>query len=163
MSSSKPSRTKDVLDMNQDVFSRYKADIECCNFVENEIELEESAVQHREGKSKFMTPFKSDLCRNKRESLLEYDMIESSKSPWACVVVMAKTKGDQLRFCCDFRYLNPVTVKDADPIPRIDENDSKLADAKFLTTLDLVSDFWKVTLWNQDRDKTGFACELGLF
>ena len=42
---------KDVLDMNQDVFSRYKADIECCNFVENEIELEESTVQHREGKS----------------------------------------------------------------------------------------------------------------
>ena len=90
-------------------------------------------------------------------------MIESSKSPWACVVVMAKTKGDQLRFCCDFRYLNPVTVKDADPISRIDENDLKLADAKFLTTLDLVSDFWKIPLWKQDRDKTGFACELRLF
>ena len=33
---------------------------------------------------------------------------------------MAKKKGDQLRFCCDFRYLNSVTVKDAYPIPRID-------------------------------------------
>ena len=42
---------KDVLDRNQDVFSRYKADIGCCNFNEHEIELEESAVPHREGRS----------------------------------------------------------------------------------------------------------------
>ena len=66
-----------------------------------------------------------------RETLLEYDMIEPSKSPWACGVVMAKKKGDQLRFCCGFRYLNSVTVKDAYPIPRIDESLSKLGDAKF--------------------------------
>ena len=52
---------------------------------------------------------------------------------------MAKKKGDQLRFCCDFRYLNSVTVKDAYPIPRIDESLSKLGDAKFFTTLDLGS------------------------
>ena len=28
---------KDVLERNEDVFSRYKADIGCCNFVEHEI------------------------------------------------------------------------------------------------------------------------------
>ena len=58
-------------------------------------------------------------------------MIESSKSPWACGVVMAKKKGEQLRFSCDFRYLNSVTVKDAYPMSRIDESLSKLGDAKF--------------------------------
>ena len=57
-----------------------------------------------------MTPHKSDACRKEIETLLEYDMIEPSKSPWACEVVMAKKKGDQLRFCCDFRYLNSVTI-----------------------------------------------------
>ena len=35
---------EDVLDRNQDIFSRHKADIGCCNVVEHEIELEESAV-----------------------------------------------------------------------------------------------------------------------
>ena len=110
-----------------------------------------------------MTPHKSDACRKEIETLLEYDMIEPSKSPWACGVVMAKKKGDQLRFCCDFRYLNSVTVKDAYPIPRIDERLSKLGDAKTFTTLDLGSAFWQVPLRKQDRDKTGFACELGLF
>ena len=34
---------------------------------------------------------------------------------------------------------------------------------KFFTTLDLGSAFWQVPLRKQDRDKTGFACELGLF
>ena len=68
-----------------------------------------------------------------------------------------------MRFCCDFRYLNSVAVKDAYPIPRIDESLSKLGDAKFFKTLDLGSAFWQVQLRKQDRDKTGFACELRLF
>ena len=110
-----------------------------------------------------MTSNKSYACRKEIETLLEYDMIEPFKSPWACGVLMAKKKGDQLRFCCDFRELNSVTVKDAYPIPRTDESLSKSGDAKFFTPLDLWSAFWQVALRKQDRDKTGFACELGLF
>ena len=72
-------------------------------------------------------------------------------------------KGDQLRFCCDFQYLKCVTVKDAYPIPRIDKSLSKLGDAELFTTLDLGSAFWQVPLRKQDKDKTGFACQLGLF
>ena len=151
-----------VLNRNADVFSKHKADIGCCNFVEHENEIEEGSVPHREG-ARRMTPNKSEACRKEIEMLMEYDMIEPSKSPWACGVVMAKKKGAQLRFCCDFRYLNAVTIKDAYPIPRIDESLSKLGDAKFFTTLDLGSAFWQVPLRKQDREKTGFACELGLF
>ena len=151
-----------MLNRNADVFSKHKADIGCCNFVEHEIEIEEGSVPHREG-ARRMTPNKSEACRKEIEMLMEYDMIEPSKSPWACGVVMTKKKGGQLRFCCDFRYLNAVTIKDAHPIPRIDESLSKLGDAKFFTTLDLGSAFWQVPLRKQDREKTGFACELGLF
>ena len=150
-----------VLSRNADVFSKHKADIGCCNFVEHEIEIEEGSVPHREG-ARRMTPHKSEACRKEIEMLMEYEMIELSKSLWACGVVMAKKKGGQLRFCCDFRYLNAVTIKDAYPIPRIDENLSKLGDAKFFTTLDLGSALWQVPLRKQDREKTGFACELGL-
>ena len=151
-----------VLSRNADVFSRQKADIGYCNFVEHEIEIEEGSVPHREG-ARRMTPHKSEACRKEIEMLMEYDMIEPSKSPWACGVVMAKKKGGQLRFCCDFRYMNAVTVKDAYPIPRIDESLSKLGDAKFFTTLDLGSAFWQGALRKQDLEKMGFACELELF
>ena len=51
-----------------------------------------------------------------------------------------------------------MTIKDAYPIPRIDESLSKLA-----TTLDLGSAFWKFPLRKKDREKTVFACELGLY
>ena len=44
-----------------------------------------------------MTPHKSEACRKDLEMLMEYDMIERSKSPLACGVVMAKKKGEQLR------------------------------------------------------------------
>ena len=59
--------------------------------------------------------------------------------------------------------MNSVTIKDAYPIPRIDESLSKLGDAKFFTTLDLGSAFSQVPLRKKDREKTGFACELGLY
>ena len=111
-----------VLNRNADVFSKHKADIGCCNLVKHEIELEEGANPHRED-ARRMTPHKSEACRAEIELLLEYDMIEPSKSPWACGVVIAK----------------------------------------FFTTLDLGSAFWQVPLRKKDREKTGFACELGLY
>ena len=92
---------REVLNRNADVFSRHKADIGCCNFVKHEIELAEGAVPHREG-ARRMTPHKSEACRAEIEMLLEYDMIEPSKSPWACGVVMAKKKGGSLGFVATF-------------------------------------------------------------
>ena len=56
-----------------------------------------------------------------------------------------------------------MTIKDAYPIPRIDESPPTLGDAKFFTTLDLGSAFWQVPLRKKDREKTRFACELGLY
>ena len=80
---------------------RHKADIGCCNFVKHEIELDESAVPQREG-ARRMISNKSDACGKETETQLEYDMIEPSKSPWACVVVMAKKKRGQLSFVVTF-------------------------------------------------------------
>ena len=84
-----------VLNRNADVFSKHKADIGCCNFVEHDIELEEGTVPHSKG-ARRMTPYKSEACRADIEMLLEYDMMEPSNLPWACGVVMAKKKGTSL-------------------------------------------------------------------
>ena len=86
-----------MLSRNADVFLKHKADIGCCNFVEHEIEIEEGSVPHREG-ARRMTPQKSEAYRKEIEMLMEYDMIEPSKSPWACFVVMAKKKGGNSGF-----------------------------------------------------------------
>ena len=86
-----------VLNRNAYVFSKHKADIVCCNFVEHEIEIEEGSVPHREG-ARRLTPHKSEACRKQIEILMWYDMIGPSKSPWACGVVMAKKKGGNSGF-----------------------------------------------------------------
>ena len=41
-----------------------------------------------------MTRHKIEACTKEIETLMENDIIEPSKSPWACGVVMAKKKGD---------------------------------------------------------------------
>ena len=47
--------------------------------------------------------------------------------------------------------------------PRIDESLSQAGGRENLHDVDLGSAFWQVPLRKQDREKTGFACELGLF
>ena len=63
-------------------------------------------------------------------------------------------KGDQLRLCGDFRYLNSVAVNDAYPIPRIDESLSKMGDANFFLHF-LISDwsFGRYRLENKTATK----------
>ena len=72
-----------------------------CNFVEHEIKIEKGLVSHREG-ARRMTQFKSKACREEIEMLMQCDMIEPSKSPWACGVVMAKIKEGNLGFAVFF-------------------------------------------------------------
>ena len=76
---------------------------------------------------------------------------------------MVKKKSGELRFCCDFRPLNEVTIKDAYALPRIDESLARLCNAKIYTSIDLAWAFWQIPLRKPDRHKTAFACEFGLF
>ena len=110
-----------------------------------------------------MTPFKTEKANEEVRILMEMGLIEPSYSPWACGIVLAKKKGNQLRMCCDFRNLNAQTVKDAFPLPRIDECFAKLGRARYFTCLDMASAFWQIPLRPGDEYKTAFACELGLF
>ena len=80
-----------------DILPKHKADIGCCIFVEHEIEIEDGSVPHWKG-ARRITPHKSEACRKENRMLLEYDMLELSKFPWAWGMVMSKKKGEQLRF-----------------------------------------------------------------
>ena len=145
------------------VFAKNKADMGRCNLVEHRIDLEADAVPDHEGARRMGSWKATQANEEEVRHLLGLDLIEPSYSPWTCGVVMAKKKGNQLKFCCDFRFLNAKTIRDAYPLPKIDESIARLGCACYFTALDLGSAFWQVPLRNEDRPKTAFACELGLF
>ena len=49
------------------------------------------------------------------------------------------------------------------PLTRIDESLARLGKAKIYTSIDLAWAFWQIPVRKADRQKTAFACELGLF
>ena len=88
-------------------------------------------------------------------------VIHPSNSPRASPVVMVKMKDGSLRFCVDFRQLNATTIKDAHPIPRIDDLLDALHGARWFYTLDLKSGYWQVPIQEQDKEKTAFRTSSG--
>ena len=152
----------EVLNEYDDLFMKHKADIGKCALAKHRIELEPQAIPHREG-ARRMSPDKAAKANQEVRNLLALGLIQPSYSPWASGIVMVKKKTGELRFCCDFRPLNDVTVKDAFPLPRIDESLSRIGNAEIFTSIDLAWAFWQIPLKKRDRRKTAFACELGLF
>ena len=95
--------------------------------------------------------------------MLTGGQIEPSDSPWSSPVVLVMKKDGGTRICVDYRKLNDATVKDAYPLPRIDDTLDMLACKQWFSTLDLASGYWQVSLSQEARSKTVFVTHSGLF
>ena len=97
------------------------------------------------------------------QDMLARNVIQPSTSPWSSPVVIVRKKDGSARFCVDYRRLNSVTRKDAYPLPRIDDTLDTLSGSQWFSTLDLLSGYWQVEVAEEDREKTAFATQSGLF
>ncbi|CAF2035716.1 unnamed protein product [Rotaria magnacalcarata] len=108
-------------------------------------------------------PERKQIIEENLKDMLDQGIISPSASPWASPVILAPKKDGTLRFCVDYRKLNSVTIRDAYPIPRIDDTLDSLQEAKFVSTLDLRSGYWQVEMDKNSREKTAFVTHEGLF
>ena len=97
---------------------KHKAEFGCCKIARHTVEVEPVATTYREG-TRRMSREKAERANQEVRNLLALGMMQPSLSLWACGIVMVKKKIGELRFCCDFRPLNAVTIKVTYPLPRI--------------------------------------------
>ncbi|KAJ1199344.1 hypothetical protein NDU88_003181 [Pleurodeles waltl] len=95
--------------------------------------------------------------------MLELGVVEPSTSPWCSPVVLVPKPDGTIRFCIDFRKLNEHSMFDTYPIPRVDDVLEKLGKAKYMSTLDLTKGYWKIPLAPEDKEKTAFSTQSGLY
>ena len=127
---------EDILNEYEDLFIKNKSDVGNCKNAKHRMELETEAVPHREG-ARRVPPDIAAKANQKVQNLLALGLIQPTYSPWASGIVIVKKKSGELCFCCDFRTLSDVTVKDAFSLPRIDKSLSRIGNAKSFTSIDL--------------------------
>ena len=101
------------------------------------------------------------------EDMLRNGIIEHSQSPWASPMMIVKqnTRDGKVkfRFVIDMRKLNEVTVKDAYPLPRIDQTLDALGGSSYLSVIDAARGYYQVPLKEKDREKTAFVANNRLY
>jgi len=106
---------------------------------------------------------KRDIEKQEVNKMLDRGIIEPSHSSFSSPIVLISKKDGSTRFCVDYRALNEVTVKDAYPIPRVEECLDSLAGSSWYCCMDLNSGFWQVGLDPVDKHKTAFSTSMGLY
>ena len=98
------------------------------------------------------------------KELLALGYIVPSTSPYgAPVLLVKKPRSPDLRMCVDYRALNAITMRNAGPLPRIDDMLSVLAGAKVFSAIDLRQAYHQVQLQPSDWPKTAFKTPFGLY
>ncbi|GBG74390.1 hypothetical protein CBR_g18801 [Chara braunii] len=87
--------------------------------IQHRIEIEPSRTP--KGAVYRMSPRELEELRKQLDELLEKGWIRPSSSPFGAPVLFVPKKEGELRMCIDYRGLNAITVKNVEPLPRIDD------------------------------------------
>ena len=129
---------KEKLIKYQDVFSKGENDIGKTTVAEHIIQTKtETPLRQR---PRPLPPKQNEEVERQIRLLLESGMISVSNSAWSSPIVCVRKKDGSLRM------LNDITIKDALPIPPINQSIDALAGSKYFCSLDLVSGYYQVPM-----------------
>ena len=91
-------------------------------------------------------------------------IIRPSKSPYASQVVIVHKKSGEICLCIDYQKLNSIMVRDAFPLPRIDEALQTVHSSNWFTSFDLTQGYLQLAVEEDDIQKKAFrAGSSGLY
>ncbi|KAK3090231.1 hypothetical protein FSP39_010232 [Pinctada imbricata] len=148
-----------LIDKHDQIFSKTDDDIGYCDVVKHRIRTTDDIPIRQPHRR--IPPHHWNEVREYIKSTLNKGIIRESSSPYASPVVLVRKKNGKLRLCVDYRALNAKTVKDAYPLPRIEEALDALKGAKFFCSLDLAHGFHQLPVADEDVEKTAFRIGTG--
>ncbi|GBG77585.1 hypothetical protein CBR_g24032 [Chara braunii] len=128
--------------------------------IRHEIILEDGAIPPR-GCIYRMSEEELSVLRAQLDDLLEKGWIRPSSSPYGVPVLFVRKKNKDLQLCIDYRKLNSQTIKNAGPLPRIDDLLERLGGAQFFSKLDLKSGYHQLEIRKEGSYKTAFKTRYG--
>lgn len=151
----------ELLSTYGDVFSAGPMDLGRTNLVQHDIQTRPCPpVKQQPRRMAFEKQRSAD---EQIQQNLDTGLAAPSHSSWASPIVMVRKKDQTYRLCVDYRILNERTIKDAYPLPRIQDTLDTLSMAKWFSTLDLASGYWQVELTPRARQAAAFCSRKGLF
>ena len=115
-------------------------------------------------KKPYRTPLaKREVVEREIDKMLKAGVIRPSASNWSSPITLVPKPDGSTRFCCDFRAVNDVTIKDRYPLPLIQDIFDTLKGAKVFSTLDLRSGYWQLPVHPNSIHKTSFVCHAGQY
>lgn len=127
-------------------------------------------IKLREGEDLPRSPPQYRLSKPDRELIEEWiqwmlrnKLIRPSKARLVQNLLVMHKPGKEPRVCFDARAINRVTVPDGYPPHRMDTLFAKLRDCVVFTALDAASGFFQVEIKEEDRHKTAFRTESGVY
>ena len=156
----------DLLDQTRNSYAKDAADIGTIPGEEFKIKLTKGATPFAD-KPYTNSYDHTDEIRKQTSDLLQADIIRISHSEWAAPVVMvpkpSREGKREWRMCVDYRGLNARTVKDKYRIPSMKDLYRKLRGSKIFSNIDLRSGYYHIPIAEEDKHKTAFITDDGLF
>ncbi|GBG72944.1 hypothetical protein CBR_g12665 [Chara braunii] len=91
-----------------------------------------------------------EVLRAQIDDLFDKGWIRPSSSPYGAPVLFVRKKNKDLHLCIHYRKLNAQTVKNAEPLSRIDDLLERLGGANFFSKFDLKSGYHQISIRPQD-------------
>ena len=143
-----------MLAKNVSVFSRDDDDLGFTSAVEHKIVTTDDIPIKLP--DRFIHPKIRPTVKDQLNKWLKGSIIRESNSPYGSQIVVVKKKDNTIRICIDYRLLNLKTVKDAFPLPNIEQALAALHGAVLFSSLDLTQGYLQMAIHPDDVHKTAF-------